>query len=32
MQYMLMCCIDEKAWTQLPDSEKGTGSCRSMAH
>lgn len=22
MQYMLMCCIDEKAWTQLPDSEK----------
>lgn len=19
---MLMCCIDEKAWTQLPDSEK----------
>jgi hypothetical protein len=22
MQYMLMCCCDEKAWTQLPDSEK----------
>jgi len=22
MQYMLMCCIDEKAWTQLPDSNK----------
>lgn len=22
MQYMLMCCIDEKTWTQLPDSEK----------
>ena len=22
MQYMLICCIDEKAWTQLPDSEK----------
>jgi hypothetical protein len=22
MQYMLMCCFDEKAWTQLPDSEK----------
>ena len=22
LQYMLMCCIDEKAWTQLPDSEK----------
>jgi hypothetical protein len=22
MQYMLMCCIDEKAWTQLPDSER----------
>jgi hypothetical protein len=22
MQYMLMCCIDEKVWTQLPDSEK----------
>ena len=22
MQYMLMCCIDEKAWTQLPESEK----------
>jgi len=22
MQYMLMCCIDEKAWTQLPDSSK----------
>jgi hypothetical protein len=21
MKYMLMCCIDEKAWTQLPDSE-----------
>ena len=23
MQYMLMCCFDEKTWTQLPDSEKG---------
>lgn len=22
MQYMLMCCIDERAWTQLPDCEK----------
>jgi len=22
MQYMLMCCFEEKAWTQLPDSEK----------
>jgi hypothetical protein len=22
MQYMLMCCCDEKTWTQLPDSEK----------
>lgn len=22
MQYILMCCFDEKAWTQLPDSEK----------
>jgi hypothetical protein len=22
MQYMLMCCIDEKAWTQLPDSNR----------
>jgi hypothetical protein len=22
MQYMPMCCCDEKAWTQLPDSEK----------
>ena len=22
MKYMLMCCIDEKAWTQLPDSER----------
>jgi hypothetical protein len=22
MQYMLMCCFDEKAWTQLPDGEK----------
>ncbi len=22
MQYMLMCCIDEKSWTQLPDSSK----------
>ena len=22
MQYMLMCCCDEKAWTQLPESEK----------
>jgi hypothetical protein len=22
LQYMLMCCIDEKAWAQLPDSEK----------
>ncbi len=22
MQYMLMCCCNEKAWTQLPDSEK----------
>lgn len=22
MQYMLMCCIDEKAWTLMPDSEK----------
>jgi hypothetical protein len=22
MQYMLLCCIDEKAWIQLPDSEK----------
>src|ERR1700682_3523135 len=21
MQYMLMCCFDEKAWTRLPDSE-----------
>ena len=24
MQYMLMCCFNEKAWTQLPDDEKGT--------
>jgi hypothetical protein len=23
MQYMLMCCFDEKARTQLPDNEKG---------
>ena len=22
MQYMLMCCIDEKAWTQFADSER----------
>ena len=22
MQYMLMCCFDEKAWTELPDDEK----------
>jgi hypothetical protein len=22
MQYMLMCCFDEKAWAQLPDGEK----------
>ncbi len=22
MQYMLMCCFDETAWTQLPDGEK----------
>ncbi len=22
MQYMLMCCCDEKAWTQLPDSNR----------
>ena len=22
MQYMLMCCIDENAWRQLPDSGK----------
>jgi hypothetical protein len=22
MQYMLMCCCDEKMWTQLPDNEK----------
>jgi hypothetical protein len=22
MQYMLMCCFDEKAWTKLPDDEK----------
>jgi hypothetical protein len=22
MQYMLMCCCDEKAWIRLPDSEK----------
>jgi hypothetical protein len=22
MKYMLMCCCDEKAWTQLPDSER----------
>lgn len=22
MQYMLMCCIDEKVWAQLPDSTK----------
>ena len=24
MQYMLMCCFNEKAWAQLPDDEKGT--------
>ena len=23
MQYMLMCCFDEKAWGKLPDDEKG---------
>jgi hypothetical protein len=23
MQYMLMCCFNEKAWAQLPDDEKG---------
>ena len=23
MQYMLMCCFDEKAWGKLPDGEKG---------
>ena len=22
MHYLLMCCIDEKAWTQFPDQEK----------
>ena len=22
MQYMLMCCFDEKAWTRMPDEEK----------
>jgi hypothetical protein len=22
MQYMLMCCFDEKAWARLPDGEK----------
>jgi hypothetical protein len=22
MKYMLMCCCDEKSWTQLPDSER----------
>jgi hypothetical protein len=22
MQYMLMCCFDEKAWTKLPDEDK----------
>ena len=22
MHYMLMCCFDQKAWTQLPDNEK----------
>jgi hypothetical protein len=22
MQYMLMCCFDEKSWGQLPDGEK----------
>jgi hypothetical protein len=24
MQYMLMCCIDEAGWMQLPDAERGT--------
>lgn len=24
MQYMLMCCFDERAWEELPDSEKDT--------
>lgn len=23
MQYMVMCCFDEKAWGKLPDDEKG---------
>ena len=22
MQYMLMCCFDEKVWTTLPDEDK----------
>ena len=22
MQYLLMCCIDERQWTQLPDSQR----------
>ena len=22
MQYMLMCCFDEKAWTKLPDEDR----------
>ena len=22
MHYMLMCCFDQKSWTQLPDNEK----------
>jgi hypothetical protein len=22
MQYMLMCCFDEKAWTRLPDEDR----------